>query len=167
VRSDGLQVLNSVGWVAMATDFSIILYSRLHLIVYNRTLLRVLIAIILINGSLFPTPVIVAGFFDGKIGSKLYKYTSMLEIYFCVQELSVNPLYLPLLEALLGLIFGTPDSNNILLAYLRPTGHSRHRCCTYNTALHRLLRTTVNDPHLYLHHQSENRILSTQSSYRL
>jgi hypothetical protein len=92
-RSAGMQVLQTFGWVAVVTGFSMVLYSRLHLVIYDRRVLRVLLAIVLGNGFLFHTPVIVAEFFSGKMGEKLYKATSKLEIYFCVQEFGLSSLY--------------------------------------------------------------------------
>lgn len=80
----------------MVTGFSLILYSRLHLITSNTRLLRGVLCTILTNGFLFHTPVVVSGFMHGELSAKLYKYSSMFEIVFVVQEITLSTLYIVL-----------------------------------------------------------------------
>ncbi len=51
--------LVSVGWVPMVTGQSLVLYSRLHLIVRNPFWLRIVLAIILINAFVLYVPIII------------------------------------------------------------------------------------------------------------
>lgn len=87
------QVLTGIGWVAMVTGFSMILYSRLHLVLYNRKQLRILLAIILVDAFLFHLPVIVSDYVKGQRGVKLYWIVSKMEIVFCTQEFFLSTLY--------------------------------------------------------------------------
>lgn len=89
----GAQVLTGIGWVAMVTGFSMILYSRLHLVLYNRKHLRILLAIILVDAFLFHLPVIVSDYVKGEKGTKLYWVVSKMEIVFCAQEFFLSTLY--------------------------------------------------------------------------
>ncbi|KAF2096804.1 hypothetical protein NA57DRAFT_78396 [Rhizodiscina lignyota] len=86
--------LTAPTWVAMTTGFSFILYSRLHLITTNITLLRTVFWIIIVDGFLFHTPVIVSEFLIGPFGTKFYEYASYCEIAFVVQEFAISSLYL-------------------------------------------------------------------------
>ncbi|KAE9985465.1 hypothetical protein EG328_007457 [Venturia inaequalis] len=89
----GAQVLTGIGWVAMVTGFSMILYSRLHLVLYNRKHLRILLAMILLDAFLFHLPVIVSDYVKGEKGTKLYWVVSKMEIVFCAQEFFLSTLY--------------------------------------------------------------------------
>lgn len=89
----GAQVLTGIGWVSMVTGFSMILYSRLHLVLYNRKRLRVLLAIILLDAFFFHLPVIVSDYVKGQRGARLYWIVSKMEIVFCTQELFLSTLY--------------------------------------------------------------------------
>jgi hypothetical protein len=53
-------VLLNVGWVAMVTGFSCVLYSRLHLVNPGRRILRATLACIIVNAILFHGPVVVS-----------------------------------------------------------------------------------------------------------
>jgi hypothetical protein len=68
----------------MVTGFSMILYSRLHLITHNETLLRVCLGFIVFDGMIVHVPGIVSGFVTGSVGAKFYKYASSLEVIFSV-----------------------------------------------------------------------------------
>ncbi|KAH7356381.1 hypothetical protein BKA65DRAFT_206483 [Rhexocercosporidium sp. MPI-PUGE-AT-0058] len=55
-------IICKVGWVANVTGFSIVLWSRLHLVVRNPRLLKWLLVLILIDGLVCHTPVVVFEF---------------------------------------------------------------------------------------------------------
>ncbi|KAG4442124.1 hypothetical protein IFR05_002410 [Cadophora sp. M221] len=55
-------IICKVGWVANVTGFSIVLWSRLHLVVRNPRILKWLLVLILVNGLLCHTPVVVFEF---------------------------------------------------------------------------------------------------------
>ncbi|QDS71780.1 hypothetical protein FKW77_009331 [Venturia effusa] len=92
-KPDGAQVLTGFGWVLMVTGFSLILYSRLHLVLYNRTQLHIILAIIILDAFLFHLPVIVSDYIKGARGARLYWIVSNMEIAFCTQEFFLSTLY--------------------------------------------------------------------------
>lgn len=51
----------ATGWCAMVTGQSLVLYSRLHLILYNQTHLRLVLAMIIFNAVVLHIPTIVMG----------------------------------------------------------------------------------------------------------
>ena len=51
-----------VGWVSNVTGFSIVLWSRLHLVVNNPKILKAILIMVLINGLLCHTPIVVFEF---------------------------------------------------------------------------------------------------------
>lgn len=55
-------IICKVGWVANVTGFSIVLWSRLHLVVRNPSILKWLLVLILVNGLVCHTPVVVFEF---------------------------------------------------------------------------------------------------------
>jgi len=52
-------VLAEIGWVSMVTGFSVVLYSRLHLVVHNPRVLQLVLAMIITDAFLFHVPTIV------------------------------------------------------------------------------------------------------------
>lgn len=55
-------IICKVGWVANVTGFSIVLWSRLHLVVRNPRILKWLLVVILVDGLVCHTPVVVFEF---------------------------------------------------------------------------------------------------------
>lgn len=55
-------IICKLGWVANVTGFSIVLWSRLHLVVRNPRILKWLLVLILVNGLVCHTPVVVFEF---------------------------------------------------------------------------------------------------------
>ncbi|KAK4201016.1 hypothetical protein QBC40DRAFT_172515 [Triangularia verruculosa] len=55
-------ILCKVGWVSNVTGFSVVLWSRLHLITRNRTLLKVMLGMIVVNAVVLHTPIVVFEF---------------------------------------------------------------------------------------------------------
>ncbi|KAF2103490.1 hypothetical protein NA57DRAFT_72465 [Rhizodiscina lignyota] len=58
----GSTFLAKISWVANTTGFSMVLYSRLHLVLRNSSVPHIVLAFILVDGLLFHTPVIVCSF---------------------------------------------------------------------------------------------------------
>jgi hypothetical protein len=85
VGSTLLEILIAAGWVPMVTGFSMILYSRLHLITHNRRVLQICLGFIIFDGIIVHIPGVVSGFITGPAGAKFYKYASSLEIIFSVR----------------------------------------------------------------------------------
>jgi hypothetical protein len=96
-------VLLNVGWVAMVTGFSFVLYSRLHFLNPHPTLLRVVLICIIIDAFLFHLPVFVAGVLSAVHFTpatwKVYTIASYTEIAFTVQETLITTLYVYLFLA--------------------------------------------------------------------
>ncbi|KAL4863789.1 hypothetical protein BDV12DRAFT_177013 [Aspergillus spectabilis] len=88
-----------LGWCAMVTGQSLVLYSRLHLIVRRRVILRAVLAMIIINAIILHIPTAILGY---GANSTLYRrFTIPYAIYervqvtiFFLQELTISGLYM-------------------------------------------------------------------------
>lgn len=94
----GTTVLVEVAWVANTTGFSFVLYSRLHLVLYNSKLLSCVVAAIIINGILFHTPAIVFALAMTVDGPHRWRegwfITERIQIVvFTVQETVISSIY--------------------------------------------------------------------------
>lgn len=91
--------LLTVGWYAMVTGHSLVLYSRLHLVLMNQNILRLVLYMIIIDAIILhiPTTVLTYGSNDG--GSPhafISGYNVMEKIQmtgFCIQEIIISSLY--------------------------------------------------------------------------
>ncbi|KAL4933688.1 uncharacterized protein BDV17DRAFT_65493 [Aspergillus undulatus] len=90
----------TVGWYCMVTGQAIVLYSRLHLVVPNKVVLRRVLAMIIINVIIlhFPTTVLTYGsnLASGRRGY-INGYNVMEKIQmtgFCIQEFVLSALYI-------------------------------------------------------------------------
>jgi hypothetical protein len=88
-----------LGWCAMVTGQSLVLYSRLHLIVRRRIILRSVLAMIIINAIILHIPTAVLGY--GANSNAWPKFTIPYAIYeriqvtiFFLQELTISGLYM-------------------------------------------------------------------------
>jgi len=89
----------AIGWCAMVTGQSFVLYSRLHIILQNWTYLRLVLAMIIINAVVLHVPTIVIGFGansnDPGVWLKLYPIFEKIEVtIFFLQELFISSLYI-------------------------------------------------------------------------
>ncbi|KAI4865280.1 hypothetical protein F4820DRAFT_303697 [Hypoxylon rubiginosum] len=93
-------VIAEIGWVGMVTGFSVVLWSRLHLVIasYPR-ILRVVLAMIIIDGFLFHVPTIVFQFLVSNAPTHV-KFLPHMEIIeriqvmgFSVQETIISAIY--------------------------------------------------------------------------
>ena len=99
-RDYGLYItLVAIGWVPMVTGQSLVLYSRLHLILWNRTVLRCVLAMIICNAIVLHIPIIILMY--GANSSPENSWVQPYVIYekiqvtlFCVQELVLSLLYI-------------------------------------------------------------------------
>lgn len=93
-------VLAEIGWVGMVTGFSIVLYSRLNLLVRSRTVLRWTLIMIIMDAFLFHTPTIVFQFgVSNKPSHKKYlPYMAPMEriqvAAFSLQETIISGIYI-------------------------------------------------------------------------
>ncbi|KAF7502038.1 hypothetical protein GJ744_008478 [Endocarpon pusillum] len=92
-------VLAKIGWFCDTTGFSIVLYSRLHLVIRNQTALRLVLTVVIIDAFLFHTPiaVIVLGQSTGRFQS-WDKYLDIFERFqilgFTIQESLISGTYI-------------------------------------------------------------------------
>ncbi|KAF2263082.1 hypothetical protein CC78DRAFT_569347 [Lojkania enalia] len=91
-------IICKVGWVSNVTGFSIVLWSRLHLVVGNPQILRGVLAMIIINGIALHTPVVVFEF--GLISRHKDKYIHPMEVIERVQQTVFS-----LQETIIGAIY--------------------------------------------------------------
>ncbi|RYP67885.1 hypothetical protein DL771_006993 [Monosporascus sp. 5C6A] len=92
-------VFISSGWCAMVTGQSLVLYSRLHLVLRNRLHLRLVLAMIIVDAVILHIPTIVMGFGaqsdNPDIWLVLYPIYEKVEVtIFFVQELVISSLYI-------------------------------------------------------------------------
>ncbi|KAL1968841.1 hypothetical protein VTN77DRAFT_1202 [Rasamsonia byssochlamydoides] len=96
-------IIAEVGWVGMVTGFSVVLYSRLHLISFvmrNRHVLRIALAMIITDAFLFyvPTVVFQFGLSDPQAHAKYVPYMGPMErvqvLGFSIQEIILSALYI-------------------------------------------------------------------------
>jgi hypothetical protein len=92
-------IICKVGWVSNVTGFSIVLWSRLHLVVNNDRLLKFVLCVILADGLICHTPIIVFEF--GLISKHHAAYFHPMEVYeriqqtiFTLQETAISSLYI-------------------------------------------------------------------------
>ncbi|KAH6715666.1 hypothetical protein BKA61DRAFT_733566 [Leptodontidium sp. MPI-SDFR-AT-0119] len=88
----------TIGWYAMVTGQSLVLYSRLHLVMHDNRKIKWVLYMIIIDVFLFHVPTTVLTF--GANSSKAYLYTvpySVMEkiqiTAFCIQEFIISGLY--------------------------------------------------------------------------
>lgn len=86
------------GWVMMVTGQSVVLWSRLHLVMQNRDILRGVLGMIILDMILFQIPTIVLMF--GSVAPVSHAFTAgynVIErvqlIAFCIQELIISSIY--------------------------------------------------------------------------
>lgn len=91
-------IVNNLGWSAMVTGQSVVLYSRLHLVLNDLKLLRAILWMIIIDALLFhiPTTAIHFGAYSGQRG--FYDGSQIIEKIqmtgFCIQEFVISGLYM-------------------------------------------------------------------------
>lgn len=88
-----------VGWCAMVTGQSLVLYSRLHFVLHHPTLLRYVLTMIITNAIWLGVPVIVLvyGTNSTKPGPFMTPYSIFEKLQLCVfsaQELIISSLYI-------------------------------------------------------------------------
>jgi hypothetical protein len=77
--------INYVGGVFTVTGFSLVLYSRLHLVTSYFQALRILLRVVLLIGVLVYVPTFVSGYLPNLVmGEKIYKIAYRLEIVFAI-----------------------------------------------------------------------------------
>ncbi|PHH75935.1 hypothetical protein CDD80_1931 [Ophiocordyceps camponoti-rufipedis] len=95
----GHSTLILIGWSAMVTGQSLVLYSRLHFVLHNTAVLRGILAMIIVDGVWLGVPVIVFVYGSNSSKSSLFirPYAVFERIQLCVftvQELIISGLYI-------------------------------------------------------------------------
>ncbi|KAH6867589.1 hypothetical protein B0T10DRAFT_553980 [Thelonectria olida] len=91
--------LIAVGWVMMVTGQSLVLYSRLHLIFWNRFYLRLILAMIVTNAIILHLPIIILMYGSNSSPSNSWVYPYMVYekiqvTMFCLQEVIISAVYI-------------------------------------------------------------------------
>jgi hypothetical protein len=86
-----LNLIMNIGWIAMTTGFSVVLYSRLHLVnpgkkVLQIALIVIIVDAILVHGSIF-TSIIYSMVHPTAVAWKVYGDISFSEVVFTVHKL--------------------------------------------------------------------------------
>jgi hypothetical protein len=85
------------GWPFMVTGFSLVLLSRLHLVVHSPKLLRFLLAVVIVDAMLVQFPVFIFSFIGAPqsvIFLKVVRFLSHFEVIFAVQEVRLSSLHI-------------------------------------------------------------------------
>lgn len=94
-----------LGWYCMVTGQAVVLYSRLHLVCHNQTILKAILAMIITNAILFHIPTTVLTYGSGgnprpppeEVNAWSRGYTVMEKVQmtmFCLQEFIISGVYL-------------------------------------------------------------------------
>lgn len=94
--------LNSIGWILLVTGQSVVLYSRLHLVLYDERVLRGVLWMIIINGCVWHTTMTILLYTttsgSSRRGNKnppLYNALEKVQLtFFCAQEFILSGLYI-------------------------------------------------------------------------
>ena len=92
-------VFSSFGWWAMVTGQSLVLYSRLHLVVRNDKVLRAVLIMIIVNFFIFQVPTTLLKFICTAINTpawlKVYQIYERIQLaVFTLQELIISTIYI-------------------------------------------------------------------------
>jgi hypothetical protein len=97
-KKDVASALLNIGWIAMTTGFSFVLYSRLHLLHPDPRLLKAILILIIVNVFLFHIPVFVVTTLGNEHPTlaiyHVYHILSQTEVAFTVQELIITTTYI-------------------------------------------------------------------------
>lgn len=104
-----------IAWVCMVTGQSLVLWSRLHLVVQNHTILRWTLAMIIVDAIVFHIPASVLEL--GSHSNKSYLFTPGFNIFERIQLIAFS-----LQEVVLSVIYSWEA---VRLLNLRPRGHYR------------------------------------------
>ncbi|KAJ6072784.1 hypothetical protein N7467_010869 [Penicillium canescens] len=108
-------ILDTVGWILLVSGQSVVLYSRLHLVLHNSNILRVVLWMIICNGVIWHTSVTVLLFGStysprqNRNGfNAVYNVIEKVQMtFFCLQEFIISGLYIWATVDILRTAFGT------------------------------------------------------------
>ncbi|KAK3985153.1 hypothetical protein QBC44DRAFT_362517 [Cladorrhinum sp. PSN332] len=100
-------IICKIGWVANVTGFSVVLWSRLHLVVRDQRILRAVLIMICVDAVILHLPITVMEF--GMLSEHKAKFLDAMEVYerlqqtvFTVQETVISGLYIYYTARFLG-----------------------------------------------------------------
>ncbi|VUC33283.1 unnamed protein product [Clonostachys rosea] len=110
--------IDSIGWVLLVSGHSLVLYSRLHLVLNNRIILRSILGMIIVNGVVWHTTITVLLFGSTYSSqSQLDRFNSVFNVlekvqmtFFCLQEFIISGLYIWKTLDILRTAFGSKRS---------------------------------------------------------
>ncbi|KAF4229245.1 hypothetical protein CNMCM8980_006356 [Aspergillus fumigatiaffinis] len=113
--------LSNLGFYFLVPAQSVVLYSRLHLVLFNQRLLRFILRAVIFNGIVFAVLVTVmcfgSAFLQTGPWNAGYTVVERLQVtWFCVQEFSISVLYI---------------HETVKLLQLRPANNSRRKNIMY------------------------------------
>ena len=92
-------IIDSYGWVTMVTGQSVVLYSRLHLVLRNENILRAVKWMIIVDAIVFHITTTVV-LFGSSLGDEVTTFTNAYKVIekiqmtgFCIQEFIISGLY--------------------------------------------------------------------------
>lgn len=107
-------VLSNIGFYFMVPGQSVVLYSRLHLVLYDRRILRLVLYAVILNTLLVAVPTTITTFGSAFVRThtwnEAYTIVERLQVtWFCVQEFVISYLYIRETVRLLQL---SPETNH-------------------------------------------------------
>lgn len=108
-------IIDSIGWVLLVSGHSVVLYSRLHLVLQNTTILRGVLGMIIVNGIVWHPAITVllfgSAYATGDTNVVFNHVFNILEkvqmTCFCVQEFIISGLYIWKTIEILKTAFGS------------------------------------------------------------
>ena len=106
-------VIDSYGWITMVTGQSVVLYSRLHLVLRNPKVLRAVLWMIVVDAVIFhvsTTVVLFGSSYGDEQGGFNGAWTVIEKVQmtgFCIQEFTISGLYLYETTKLLKIVSGS------------------------------------------------------------
>jgi hypothetical protein len=103
ISSTITETLVDFGWLIMETGFSLVLYSRLHLVNAHPRLLKAVLLLILVDSLIvYPIAFTSQALPSLKVGGAVYEVSYKLEIVWTIQEVILSSLYIYLFRRFLG-----------------------------------------------------------------
>ena len=92
-------IINNIGWITMVCSQSVVLYSRIHLVLYNQRVLHAILIIIIVNGAVLYIPTTILAFASYATHSPTfqdggYVVEKIQMTAFSIQEFAISGLYI-------------------------------------------------------------------------
>lgn len=130
-------IIDSYGWITMVTGQSVVLYSRLHLVLRNPKVLRAVLWMIVIDAVVFhvsTTVVLFGSSYGDDQGRFNGAWTAIEKVQmtgFCIQEFIISGLYLWETSKVLKLVSGGGyEADDIGALHYQCSNHYLGHCAT-------------------------------------